>query len=193
MRFLFPIVIAASLLGCDTSSTNTRKTESSTDSTDQPIVADPVLADPATVQVNVGEPSHNSPVAVGAALDRNKAVVNGQAQLVIRAKIADGWHIYAADGPTGVGRPTKCVLKLPSGIMAGQWSLPEAELKDSSQGPVGMYHDEVLLSVPLTISANVRPGEGQIECEFHYQPCTDQQCLRPTATKLVVPILIAVK
>jgi len=188
MRLLFPIIAVASLMGCDASLQVTPSlTSEPQTATNKPI---PLPVDPATIQVTVGEPSQNNPVAIGAAIDRIEVAVNQQVQFVVRAKMADGWHIYAAEGPTGVGRPTKCILKLPEGITAGEWTFPTAEVKDSSQGPVGMYHGEASFSIPLTVTANAAAGSTQIECEFHHQPCTDQQCLRPTATKLIVPITI---
>src|SRR5690242_9450873 len=72
------------------------------------------------------EPMPTKPVVAQAALrpaaDRNGSKV----ELVIGVRIAPGWHIYAADGPTGSGIPTALKWKLPDGIEAvGEWQYPK--------------------------------------------------------------------
>lgn len=148
-------------------------------------------SDSSSVQIQLSEPSQQDPVAVGIGLSRDLVANNEQVNLVIRAKIADGWHIYAAEGPIGVGIATTLALTLPEGITtAGDWSFPAKDVKPSSQGEVGSYHGIVDFSVPLAISAQAASGSTEIKCDFGYQACTDTQCQRPMKSSLSVPLQI---
>ena len=147
--------------------------------------------DPMTVDVSVDEPTNAQPVAFGAALDRDTAAPGETLTLVVRANVAEPWHIYSADGPTGVGRPTSFELTLPEGVSAdSEWTNPEATVKESALGPIASYHGDIRFSVPVNVSDTAALGEQQIQCKINFQSCTDQQCLPPTSTLLTIPVSI---
>ena len=59
------------------------------------------LVAPADVAITVDSPTQKDPVNVGMALGRASVAPGEQVRLVLRAHVAEGWHIYAAAGPTG--------------------------------------------------------------------------------------------
>lgn len=149
------------------------------------------LADPSSLQIEMAAPTQQNAVSVGIGLDRSEVANSEQVLLVVRAGMADGWHLYAAEGPTGVGIPTELKLSLPAGVTTvGDWTLPAKETKASELGDVGMYHGEVNFSIPLAVSADAPAGPATIQCEFGYQACTDTSCLRPTKMPLSIPLQI---
>src|SRR5881392_2280624 len=72
-------------------------------------------------------------------------------------KMPSGWHTYWRNAGDS-GTPTKINWQLPDGITAGeiQWPVPEKATEDDLTTYV--YHDEVLLIVPLTLADNVPAG-----------------------------------
>ncbi|MCA9217161.1 MAG: protein-disulfide reductase DsbD N-terminal domain-containing protein [Planctomycetales bacterium] len=192
MRYSLPfmLVLSCLFLGCtsDTPSADTAdQTESSADSADSP------LTGVAEVDVLVDEPSGSNPVTWGIALDQPTATPGGTVQLVVRAKIADPWHIYAVEGPVGVGRPTKFELTLPTGVSAGEWTLPDAIVESSSLGEISSYHHDVLFSVPLEIGEAAASGDQTIGCKVQFQACTNESCRPPTSTELSASLTVAAK
>jgi len=75
----------------------------------------------------------------------------------LRLKMEPGWHTYWKN-PGDSGLPTRIKWTLPEGFEAGpiDWPYPEP----FSQGPVTSYgyEHEVLLPVPITAPASLRPG-----------------------------------
>ncbi len=72
-------------------------------------------------------------------------------------KMPPGWHTYWQNsGDSGV--PTKIDWQLPEGITAAkiQWPTPE---KFTTEGlSTYVYHDEVMLQVPLTLRSRCPQG-----------------------------------
>ena len=72
-------------------------------------------------------------------------------------KMDPDWHTYWKN-PGDAGMATKIEWQLPPGVTAGeiQWPLPE-KLPPAEVTTYG-YNNEVMLLVPLTLAANLKPG-----------------------------------
>ena len=106
----------------------------------------------------------------------------------LHMQIKPKWHVYWAN-PGYLGDSPKIIwADLPEGIKAGdiQWPVPE---KYESYGDhFYVYHNELLLIVPLTLSSDLKTGEYELkgkvkwlECE---KSCVDQE--QDVTAKLVV-------
>lgn len=129
--------------------------------------------------IAVGEPTTDHPLTASAAILEPSAGKGDTVTLVVRVKIAKGWHIYA-DVPEGSLLPvTELTLKLPEGIKAkGDWKLPDSVVKDEFR----FYEGDLVFSRKLVV------GEGPIylstlDCTLHFQACDDELCLPPDERK----------
>jgi len=88
----------------------------------------------------------------------------------IRLQMDPGWHTYWHNGGDA-GGPTKIEWQLPSGVTAGeiQWPAPE---KYSAEGLITyVYHDEVVLLVPLKLDTNLKPGAVELRAKVSWLEC----------------------
>lgn len=148
----------------------------------------------ATVQIlaPVPVPTHESPVGLSAHSDRLYAKPGEIVQLIVRGRILSNWHIYSADGPSGVSFPTRFELKLPDGIEKhGKWLYPRAKVEVSTFGPISKYVDEFQATVDLKLADSMSDGSIEVECSVQYQACNLNQCLQPKTIWLRVPIQIS--
>jgi len=92
----------------------------------------------------------------------------------VQMQMPIGWHTYWANAGDS-GSATEIEWKLPDGITAGaiQWPVPEKNTM-----PAGnlnfityVYETETVLLIPLTVSANVSPGEKAIAATISWQEC----------------------
>ena len=93
----------------------------------------------------------------------------------VHLKMASGWHTYWQNGGDS-GMPTTIAWTLPKGITAGeiQWPLPE---KHTAEGlTTFVYHDTVVLLVPLVVSADAQPGKLALKAKVAWLEC-EKACL----------------
>ncbi|MBI5761388.1 MAG: hypothetical protein HZA46_23005, partial [Planctomycetales bacterium] len=57
--------------------------------------------------------------------------------------------------------------------------------------PMTAYENQVRFIADLEVSADAVGKQEELTFEAKYQACNDDQCLRPTTLKLVVPIAVA--
>jgi thiol:disulfide interchange protein len=90
-------------------------------------------------------------------------------------KMDAGWHTYWKNSGAA-GLPTKIEWQLPPGITAGeiQWPLPE-KLPPAEVTTYG-YENEVMLLVPLTLTANLSAGPIDLKANVSWLEC-EQQCV----------------
>jgi thiol:disulfide interchange protein DsbD len=97
----------------------------------------------------------------------------------LHLKMAPKWHTYWRNGGDS-GGPTKIEWTLPPGVTAGevQWPVPEKLIS----GPLVtyVYHDSVVLLVPLTLAANVGPGDLELKGKVSWMEC-EEICLKGKA------------
>ena len=102
------------------------------------------------------------------------AVAPGQESLIgVHFKIDDGWHIYWRNpGESGSAPAIKWIA--PEGLTFGEirWPVPERIVApaDTSYG----YRREVVLLVPLKVSATMSPGSSaDVKASIDYAICRD--------------------
>jgi len=94
----------------------------------------------------------------------------------IRMTLQPGWDTYWQN-PGGPGISPEIKWKLPPGITAGaiQWPVPEFLSNPPFVNYV--YHNEVILLVPLSLDGKVAPGSVDIKAHVAWQECA-QICLQ---------------
>ena len=106
---------------------------------------------------------------------------NGSYTLVIKAEIADGWHIY--DG-THMVTPTTIQFNYPEGdvVLEGDLrALSKAKpAQDEYFGSYGEYEGEAIFEQDVTLKAK----GATVEALVSYQACTHGNCSSPTDYKL---------
>ena len=98
----------------------------------------------------------------------------------VRLTMAVGWHTYWRNAGEA-GLPTSITWTLPAGLQAGaiQWPAPEKlTVEDNTSYD---YNGEVVLLVPLTISANAAQGEQEITAQLSWLEC-EVNCVPGRAT-----------
>jgi thiol:disulfide interchange protein DsbD len=98
----------------------------------------------------------------------------------LEMKIPPKWHTYWRN-PGDSGIPTSIKWTLPNGIKAGdiQWPVPTKFTE--SQGEVSLttyiYHDTVVLLIPLEIAKDAPPGPIDLRGKVAWQEC-EQLCVQ---------------
>src|SRR3989441_9871877 len=90
-------------------------------------------------------------------------------------KMPPGWHTYWRNSGDS-GAPTKIDWQLPDGIKAGEIQWPVPEKLNFSRLTTYVYHDEVLLMVPLTLADNVAAGPKELKALVLWLEC-ERVCL----------------
>ncbi len=97
----------------------------------------------------------------------------GETVLVgVQLRMAPRWHTYWRN-PGESGAPTKIDWTLPPGVKAGEilWPVPEKNL--ASGMTTYVYHDEVVLLVPLTLADNVPAGPLELKAKVSWLECEE--------------------
>jgi hypothetical protein len=137
--------------------------------------------------MKISEPNDVDPVSVGAGAagyftyglkGTAYASVGGVSTLVVRLKIADGWHTYARV-PEGIPYElTKINIELPDGFRwHGDWKMPEAHNSDTPGA--AEYRGDVIFVRQFYAT---KPGKAKLSGTVHYQTCDVEKCL-PVADK----------
>src|SRR6266850_1775201 len=114
------------------------------------------------------------------ALDLETARPGDTVMAGVHMRMAPRWHTYWRNSGDS-GGATTIDWELPPGITAGaiQWPVPE---KYVTAGLITyVYHDDVVLLVPLTLSAPVAPGPVEISARVSWLECAEQ-CLKGKGT-----------
>src|SRR2546425_6560596 len=82
-------------------------------------------------------------------------------------KMPPGWHTYWRNSGDS-GAPTKIDWQLPDGIKAGEIQWPVPEKLTVADLTTYVYHDEVLLMVPLTLADNVSAGPKELKAQVSW-------------------------
>jgi thiol:disulfide interchange protein/DsbC/DsbD-like thiol-disulfide interchange protein len=103
-------------------------------------------------------------------LSANTAQPGETVTAAVRLQMDPGWHTYWKHGGDS-GGPTRIEWELPSGVTAGeiQWPTPEKYLAEGFTTYV--YHDEVLLLVPLKLAENLARGVLTLKAEVSWLEC----------------------
>ncbi|MEO1058967.1 MAG: protein-disulfide reductase DsbD domain-containing protein, partial [Actinomycetota bacterium] len=167
-------------------------------------VLDKALGD---VLLPTGEPTVDTADARGirfsATLHGGGGVFRGAAlrQLIIRAELPDGLHIYGDPVPDGMVATTFTLLG-PPGIRHAPVEAPPTEpLLLPGVGELQVWSGTVEFVMPVWASDDIvslvradHPDQVTIELEIRYQSCDDQTCGLPRTERLTldVPVRAAV-
>lgn len=106
----------------------------------------------------------------------------------LHLRMPDHWHTYWQN-PGDSGDSTKMTWEnLPEGITAGAMQWPVPEKVEWLEMFTYAYHHDVLLMIPLTLSADLKPGEYQLNGKVVWLEC-EESCLpgdKQVAATLVV-------
>jgi DsbC/DsbD-like thiol-disulfide interchange protein len=125
-------------------------------------------------------PDDEYPVSVNSVLvkDTNSDFM----AVVIKARIAEGWHIYSSVPATHHYIVTELTLELPMGVeKIGEWLNPLSKESTKEKG-VYIYENQVVFIHYLKTKEGVNM-EGSIKAGIDYQCCDSSMC-NPPQTKL---------
>ncbi|HEY9172602.1 MAG TPA: protein-disulfide reductase DsbD domain-containing protein [Verrucomicrobiae bacterium] len=94
-------------------------------------------------------------------------------------RMEDGWHTYWRN-PGASGMATEIEWELPDGIAAGEIQWPPPEKYGEDDLTTYVYHEEVVLLVPLTLETNIRPGPLELKAKVSWLECKEA-CLPGSA------------
>src|SRR2546427_6981991 len=99
----------------------------------------------------------------------------------LQMRMPSGWHTYWRNAGDS-GGPTEIEWQLPQGVAAGaiQWPVPEKYVTAGLTTYV--YHDTVVLLVPLTISATAQEGKVEITAKASWLECSASTCVKGRGT-----------
>ena len=88
-------------------------------------------------------------------------------------KMDDGWHTYWKN-PGAAGLATKIEWQLPPGVTAGEIHWPLPEIIPPAEVTTYGYSHEVMLLVPVTLAADLKPGPMVLKAEVSWLECMEQ-------------------
>ena len=103
------------------------------------------------------------------------AKAGGTIEVGMRLEMPAGWHTYWRNAGEN-GKPTTINWTLPKGITAGEIRWPVPEKVEWLEMFTYAYHGEVLLIVPLTLAADLAPGEHLLKAKVDWLEC-EETCI----------------
>ncbi len=110
-------------------------------------------------------------------------------KLKLHIKIADGWHINAAEPQPNL-QPTR--LSVESKFVTVEridFPQPKQVKFPFADEPLKVYDGTIAVTIWLRADPNAR-GEEDLSLLLRYQACDDKRCLLPLETKIQVPVKI---
>jgi hypothetical protein len=109
-------------------------------------------------------------------------------EILVRARIAGGHHIYGTNVVGKAFTPTRVDLALPAGIEpAGDWEAPPTSRAADGEF---IYTDSVVFRRNVRARPDLAPGKVRLEGELHYQACTDELCWPPKTVHLSATLTV---
>lgn len=114
-------------------------------------------------------------------------------EVVIRADIEPGWHLYSMNLPPGGPIPTRIeVVESPAFASAGPavepepipWFDPNFNLETN------YFADRVDFRVPVRVRDNAPPGEQELAVKIRFMACNDKSCLPPQTRTLTAIVRV---
>ncbi len=106
--------------------------------------------------------------------------------VTLLVEIAEGWHIHAHEPSLATLIPTTLSVDPPPGFSVGEieYPIPE-ELPFGFAGGqlLRVYHREISLRIPLTLSGELSREGVPFNAKLRYQACDDTRCLRPAVAE----------
>ena len=120
------------------------------------------------------------------------AVTPGEAASVrLGVTIADGWHVYALDSPTGL--PLRVETELPAGVrLDGLQQSPPIDALDPTLGePVRWFEGQATVELALLASPTATAGERPATVDVTFGVCDDRICLPPRTQTVEFRLAVA--
>ena len=117
---------------------------------------------------------------------------SGHLRVTLTLRIRAGWHVNShLPGqpdliPTQVTLGQGTLAVTPNGAIV----YPTAQLVMLGGTRLAVYRGKALITLPLTLAANARPGPAMISLRVLYQPCSDRVCLAPVTREILVPVTV---
>ena len=115
----------------------------------------------------------------------------GEARVVLDARIAPGWRLYAADSP--VGRPLAVTVDaLPAGVEAAplRQGAPRVGYDEAFGSDYTYFAERGRVVQPLRVGAGAAPGRYEVRGAVAYAVCDDSICLPPARASFRVPLVV---
>lgn len=122
-------------------------------------------------------PTRRNPVVAEAECSPGRVRPGESLELVVRLRIAPGWHISAVEGSKGPEVPTRLALILPKGVEPdGEWTSPPP-----IPGPEGClwYARTAEFRRQLRVLHDTAAGPLTVTCTLGYQACDAFSCREP--------------
>ena len=103
-------------------------------------------------------------------LDADEAKAGQIINAGVRFEIPDKWHIFWKN-PGDASEAPKIHWQLPVGVTAGDIRWPKHEKYEAFGTKQNVYHDEVVLIVPLKLAADMQSGDLKLEARVTWQEC----------------------
>jgi hypothetical protein len=137
--------------------------------------------------VSAEMPNASNPVTTGMRLN---LPTNSRTyfEIVVRLRLATGYHIYGTDEVKAPFQATSLELKLPEGFYAtAPWSAPPSETSNS--GPI--FNNSIVFRRWVNGPPNTPPGQYPVGVEVRYQACNQDVCFPPSQTEVRAMLTIS--
>ncbi|MBV8879459.1 MAG: hypothetical protein JO332_05830 [Planctomycetaceae bacterium] len=139
---------------------------------------------------SIQETSESRPVVLHAEITPATAEPGEIVTLVVRLRIATGWHVYAAAPLQSGSQATQiCMEAPPELIPRGEWLRPPGKPFESGRT---IYSGEVILQHKLLVG-KVNDGKLEVPVQVSYEACNSDRCLPPASRKITTSISILKK
>lgn len=132
----------------------------------------------AVEKLQCAEPDETHPVTLNAQIVKQQDSI----AVIVKCRIAPGWHIYDYVSPTLPYIAIENIFQLPQNIRSvGTWK-KTASVPSAMDPGVTIYEQEaVFIHKALRLESDTAAG-GIIKTGLYYQTCNLRQCLRPVET-----------
>ena len=117
----------------------------------------------------------------------------GAINVVLHAKVADGWHVYALNQVAGGPTPLRVAVE-PNAIAnangAAVGSPPLKRHDPSFDLDTEIYSRAFEVTLPLRIAAKTPAGAQAIPVSVRFQTCNDRICQPPKTLHLSAPVTV---
>jgi thiol:disulfide interchange protein DsbD len=118
----------------------------------------------------------------------DNVAAGGEFVLGVRFAVEPGWHVYWRN-PGDSGLPLKATLRLPDGLIAGDWQWPTPRRFDQAGMVAFGYCDEVVLTTTVTAAEKKDlPNPLVIDAKLSWLACKEACVPGSQAVKLTLPL-----